>query len=662
MFNRTSINGFTLFEFFMSLVVIAVITGIVIPIVMNIVKVFGINAFKNDAYNVIEATKIYVAEEKFDDIPEEGIEISKLNLNLKNNNFDGGIIKKVDNDYKVINLTRKNYCASGTSDDMKVSNKGCGALDDTEPVNARVAVKEADGRSLTVIGVGTDNESKIVGYEFNIDGSNFTKISEKNEFTFKNINGYFHTIRVRVTNEAGLTTVSDNIKINLKEYSHITCYERNGLESYQISKTALCKYPTSYGYKYQYSLDNNTWKDISLSDGVYKFSLRDNQPIYTRVIEDNKTIAYNTIKTSNIDITLAGSYPELYENMIPVIYDSDKKAWIKADSRLKYFDYDNKIWANVVYVRRNKDVDDINSHNRDYYLSDNAIGQVIYDKDIIAQYVWIPRFRYKLFNISDIIKDPVLIDILFEGKNMNVLNNTKDGTYLTHKAFIYDEDKNGFWVSKYQSNVSTTSSCYSDNTTCDKSDLLIYATNSEKKITNISISNAHLSTKNMNSIGNIYGMNSEEKPHVLTNLEYGAILYLTNSKYGIGEANYTYSTTGNMSGVFDLNSNYPEMVMGNYNNDSGLNENNNSGFKDYGSVEWPNYIDYYKGITSKNRLLGDATGETNNWYNGYSKFVSGEAPFFIRGGIIEGVRSIYNYSSFTGCKNESYTFRTALIK
>ena len=104
--------------------------------------------------------------------------------------------------------------------------------------------------------------------------------------------------------------------------------------------------------------------------------------------------SFNSIKVSNLDKVLVGAYPELLENMIPVVYDNEKKAWIKADSRIKYFDYENKIWANAVYVRRVKDIDDPNSHNREYYLSDDAIGQIIYDKDIIAQYVF---FSERLF-------------------------------------------------------------------------------------------------------------------------------------------------------------------------------------------------------------------------------------------------------------------------
>ena len=103
-----------------------------------------------------------------------------------------------------------------------------------------------------------------------------------------------------------------------------------------------------------------------------------------------------------------------------------------------------------------------------------------------------------------------------------------------------------------------------------------------------------------------------------------------------------------------------EFVMANYNKDPGKNENNHSGFKNYGSIDWPNIIDYYSGITSKNRILGDAIGETETWYNSYSKFVSGEEPFIIRGGKMNSISSIYNYNSYTGSAMDSISFRTAI--
>ena len=655
-------SGFTLFEFFMSLVILAVIFGIAVPIILYVISMVRINAFKNDAYNVLEAVKIHVATTNFDTIPDEGIEISKLNIELKNNNFDGGIVKKIGTDkFEIVNLRKANYCAYGTTDNMKATDKGCGALDQTKPLSPHIYIKSVD-EGLTLIATATDLESNIVGYEFSIDNSKYTTKSSSNEYTFKNIKNGTHKVKVRVTNEAGLKTSSSIVEINIDTYKNITCYEKNDLELYQSKKNIVCKYPSGKDYIYEYSIDNKNWTKIDLKNNLYEFNFTDNKTIYTRVVFKNKVISFNTINVLNIDNTLNDAYPNLLDNMIPVIYDSDKKAWLKADSRLKYFDYDNKIWANAVFVRRVKDTDDALSNNRDYYLSDKAIGKEIYSKDIVAHFVWIPRFKYNIFNLSNIKKDPILIDVMFENKNTEVSDGKKVGEFITHKAFMYNDGVNGFWVSKYQMSVAETSSCYNDINSCNKDDLILYGVESNKKLTNISISNAHLNAKNMNQANNIYGMSKDVDSHVLTNLEYGAILYLTNSKYGIGNNYYLSSTTGNMTGVFDLNSTYPEMVMGNYNKDSGKSKTDNSGFESYGSVKWPDIIDYYNGITSKNRIIGDATGETNNWYGGYAKFVNGENPFFIRGGVMDNKASIYNYSSFTGNKNELYTFRTVLTK
>jgi hypothetical protein len=188
-----------------------------------------------------------------------------------------------------------------------------------------------------------------------------------------------------------------------------------------------------------------------------------------------------------------------------------------------------------------------------------------------------------------------------------------------------------------------------------------------KSLTNITISKSHELVSNMNQSNNIYGLDEQTNSHVITNLEWGAIAYLTNSIYGINKQittnnqnyknNLDNSTTGNITGVFDMVSNYQEFVMGNYNKDAGKDSSDNSGFTSFGKVSWPNTIDYYKGITYKSRILGDATGETINWYNSLSNFVNGEYPFFIRGGS-----SLYNFDHSTGNSSDNITFRVVLSK
>ena len=85
--------------------------------------------------------------------------------------------------------------------------------------------------------------------------------------------------------------------------------------------------------------------------------------------------------------------PALVDGLIPVKYDVTNSTWVKADSNNTnndWYDYDNKIWANAVLV---------SSTNRSTYVNGNA-GTVIPETDVLAYYVWIPRYKYKVWNIN----------------------------------------------------------------------------------------------------------------------------------------------------------------------------------------------------------------------------------------------------------------------
>ena len=96
-----------------------------------------------------------------------------------------------------------------------------------------------------------------------------------------------------------------------------------------------------------------------------------------------------------------------------------------------------------------------------------------------------------------------------------------------------------------------------------------------------------------------------------------------------------------------------EFVMGNYNNDIGYDDKNNSGFS-----QIPNtYTDIYKSSTIKGRILGDAIGETENWYNSSNNFINGSYPFIVRGG-----NSIFDFDNSSGSADPNITFRMVIGK
>lgn len=674
-------KGFTLFEFLLTLVIILVVIIVALPLVLYAIKSARISAFKTSAYNVLDSTEYYLTKEDYVSIPTEGISIEELDLNIENNNFDSGLIKEADkNHFQLVYLTKNNYCAIGTKENLRATDAGCGALDLTAPEHVFLYLKNTSKDSITILVSTDESESEIVSYEYSIDNGKYTKEIAKNEYTFSSLKEGEHKIKVRVTNEAGLQTESEIYTFKTNNISRIECIEKNKTSGFKTEMNMVCTYPIGEEYTYEYSLDHTNWEQIKLDDNQYMFQIKENGTIYTRVLQNEKIVTVHAINIDNIDTTLNGAYPELLENMIPVIYDQNKGVWVKADARIKYFSYENKNYANAVFVRKNADTDDPKSRSREYYLSNRAIGEEVYEGDILGYYVWIPRYRYQLFNVSNKTQDPQTIMIEFEGKNIKKSSGEIEGTYTndnwyTHPAFSNNGvEYNGFWISKFQNSAGKNSSCYltGDASSCNIKSINLYSLPYSKSITNVSISTAHLMSSNMMIKSNIYGFKSDAFVHVLTNLEWGATSYLTNSNYGINQNleysssdyknNMTSSTTGNITGVYDMSGTLPEMVMANYNKDAGKDEKDNSGFKDYGEVDWPNYIDYYKGITYKNRILGDATGETKGWYNSYYQFINGENPFMIRGGKMENISSIYNVGRSTGNIQADVTFRTALVK
>ena len=102
--------------------------------------------------------------------------------------------------------------------------------------------------------------------------------------------------------------------------------------------------------------------------------------------------------------------------------------------------YDNKEWANAVMVT---------SETRDTYMNAST-GTTISEEDILAYYVWIPRYKYQLFNVDTTTMDPIEIQVTFEGKNVTKSSGTANGEWLTHPAFTFGTNElKGIWVGKF---------------------------------------------------------------------------------------------------------------------------------------------------------------------------------------------------------------------
>ena len=250
--------------------------------------------------------------------------------------------------------------------------------------------------------------------------------------------------------------------------------------------------------------------------------------------------------------------------------------------------------------------------------------------------------------------------------------------YYTHPAFTFgDQELKGFWMGKFElssSNPATGSSYGGGNSTTLTPRILPNVTSWRSN----AISNYWKVIYDMQVSDNIYGLTTSRTnadSHMLTNMEWGAVAYLTNSKYGRctngsctevskngygEETNFTTmtgcgpissestsyettcnaynttlgqtaSTTGNIYGVYDMSGGAYEYVMGNISSSNGTTYTYNAsraGTNFTYSTDTAKYlIPYAYGTTlisqtAYNRgRLGDATSEivstkNSGWYDG----------------------------------------------
>ena len=401
------------------------------------------------------------------------------------------------------------------------------------------------------------------------------------------------------------------------------------------------------------------------------------------------------------------SAPVLAEGMIPVMWNGSN--WVKADTtnsnEYAWYSYGDKKWANAVMV---------NASSRDNYMNADE-GTTITEDDVLAYYVWIPRYKYQLFNVNSEEMAPILIDVQFESKTTAKSVGSSNGEYLTHPAFTFGTTElDGIWVGKFETSGTA------DNPTI-KAGL--------DSLVNQNVSTQFATSQKFTS-GTTYltqtGV-SKVDAHMMKNTEWGAVAYLKQSKYGLGTtdignnayySNNTYkagcgpasetdltsktttctsytstagvksSTTGNIYGVYDMAGGAGEYVMGvmqdNTNTStpmSGYSTSSNSGFTgkvyangkytSYTGTAFPSskYYDLYAfGTTSGDssayarRILGDATSETRGWYSDNMYIAYAEHPWFDRGGSADdgAWEGVFYANMYVGSPHVFYSFRSVL--
>lgn len=370
-------------------------------------------------------------------------------------------------------------------------------------------------------------------------------------------------------------------------------------------------------------------------------------------------------------------------NLIPVYYDetgtytytdNDNSeitvtgVWKKADSKNSgnsWYDYENKMWANAVIIGDS-------TKKRQYQKS--SIGTIINDEDITAFYVWIPRFKYRVCNITrqggaestyayqaytkgidiefetgrnstgnvECTYDTLAVEsetnlsdkCTYKGKDLITTTsgnaNYKDAWY-THPAFTFgNKEMDGFWIGKFE----TTGEAATPTVLPDKS----------------SLRSQNVSTQFTTSKYFQNYLSSDIDAHMLTNLEWGAVAYLTHSKYGLcngttcqgvylnnSSGYYTGRSGGDIAGSTNLNLTtvYGSSVT------TSTTKYNANGYYNYKGYK----LDYSTGDATTTKDITKVASTTKNITGVYD--MSGGAHEYVMGNMVDSTGVFYPSSSGT---------------
>jgi len=403
--------------------------------------------------------------------------------------------------------------------------------------------------------------------------------------------------------------------------------------------------------------------------------------------------------------------PDLLANMIPIRYDGTN--WIYADIKEKWYDYDNKEWANAVVL--NSGVT-------------KTVGDIITEDEIALWYVWIPRYKYQLFNANNGSVNEQVINIEFEkgtqttgtvkctdidftanptSEVSETCTNAINGNWYTHPAFTFgNQELTGFWMGKFEiSTTDETCNTTSSSTNCNKVSTVMIKPN-VNRWRSANVLNFFTSIQNISSDYSLTNVDS----HMIKNMEWGAVAYLKQSKYGLGLTDIGInnhsnggsdrktgcgaptgtttstecspyntangllaSTVGNVTGVYDMSGGSQEYNMGNMVDESGTFYPSNSGFT---TTPESKYYDKYVydtySVTHARGKLGDGTKETlkkfessdGGWYNDYASFPISSSSWFTRGDNYNSNDGggVFAFSRYTGNANINITTRAILVR
>ena len=409
----------------------------------------------------------------------------------------------------------------------------------------------------------------------------------------------------------------------------------------------------------------STSEDLSFvvsEDGLYKVKI-----VNGNIESDEKKVMISDGRWNG-----SVNIPNLKGDMEPVYWDESNNEVNLEDDKFdstKWYNYGSNNWANAK-------------------TSDGSY------------WVWIPRYEYQVINNVTDSSQAGTVNVNFIPTS-TITASSSD--YYIHPAFRNDSSNNfsnggwdselaGFWVAKYEMSMEDRNGNHVETT---ESNGNVALSDTVKMVSKPGVTSWRY-INIANSYTNSYNYDRTKESHLMKNSEWGAVAFLTHSKYGrkgqevtinsnssyytgggTGEAykttNTNQSSTGNITGIYDLNGGAIEYVAafnGNYSGEyytgSSYVDAEGNNFANTGGKS-TKYATAYSGtLISSAYKRGDATYETTGWNGDNEFFITSDRTFFIRSGsyLAGSSAGIFYYNSVNGGYNNEdiyrYSFRICL--
>ncbi len=460
--------------------------------------------------------------------------------------------------------------------------------------------------------------------------------------------------------------------------------------------------------RYSYSL--RIWLDIKATDEVVGKNFYGKIRIYAEQ------------EPGKVDVA---SKPVLADNMIPVHYNATQSRWEKASSSKEWYDYDKQEWANAVTVTAGTR----DTYQKAAVGTEVKMEDILQMFVWIPRYSYTIKDTYGKGGTNAANPGEIDVEFISKSmKDVGTATYTGDTVtnWYTPPGFTFgSEELPGVWIGKFETGYSETEGTGTSAATTAAAQKDVVEPNKVIIKPNvyswrsIRVSTLDLVSRQITLAGNVFGFDQTTyDAHAMKNTEWALISYITQSKYGkygnklyTGENKQVYmnnfngyktgrssgqgtasssaeegsayddlvdrgegqgyagagaSSTGNITGIYDVNGGAWEYTMGVLEKRSGNTTSANSGYPGLltdgsqftGDRVWPDekYYDVYTSTSTATACngkpcKGHALNEVAGWYGDDTWMVNATEPWFVRGG---------SYDQACGSANSFYSFRQVL--